>query len=297
MNLLFANDRPGEYPSSWYAATAQPPAPFPELRGERRVDVCVVGGGYTGLSTALHLAETGLHVALVEAHRVGFGASGRNGGQLGSGQRQGQRWLARRHGKGEAQALWTIAEEAKQAVHDLCARHGIDAEYRPGLVWAMSDRAGVEDAWAEADHWAGEYGYEHCETLDRAGIRALVGSEAFEGGVIDHGAGHLHPLKLAFGLARAAAAAGVQIFEKSVVHHIHEGAEATVRTGKGCIRARHVVLATNGYHGHLNRKVAAKVMPINNFIVATRPLARWPTSCWPGTWRCSTTASSSATGG
>lgn len=272
MSLLFANDRPGQYPPSWYAATATPPAPFPELKGSRQADVCIVGGGFTGLSAALRCAEAGLDVALVEAHRVGFGASGRNGGQLGSGQRVGQRKLADRHGPAAAQALWTLAEEAKAEVHSLCARHGIDADYRPGLVWAMSGRAGVADSHAEAAFWEREYGYDRAEALDRAGIAALIGSDSFQGGMIDRGAGHLHPLKLAFGLARAAAAAGARIFENSVVHHIQHGAEATIRCDKGQIRARHVILAMNGYHGHLDRKVAARVMPINNFIVATEPL-------------------------
>ena len=134
MNLLYANDRRGEYPPSWYAATAQPLPPFEPLRGEVRADVCVVGAGYTGLSAALHLAEAGLRVVLVEAQRVGFGASGRNGGQLGSGQRMEQDALERLVGDAEASKLWTLAEEAKALVKGLIARHGIDCDLRPGVA-------------------------------------------------------------------------------------------------------------------------------------------------------------------
>ena len=113
MNLLFANDRPGEYPPSWYAATATPVAPFPKLQGEVRADVCIVGGGYTGLSAALHLAQRGLSVVLLEAHRVGFGASGRNGGQVGSGHRMDQTSLEKMVGKEQARRQWDFADESK----------------------------------------------------------------------------------------------------------------------------------------------------------------------------------------
>ena len=134
MDLLTANDRPGEYPPSWYAATAALLPPFPALAGTEAADVCVVGGGYTGLSAALHLAEAGLDVVLLEAQRVGWGASGRNGGQVGSGQRRDQDWLEARFGKARARALWDMAEEAKALVRALVARHGIACDLRPGVI-------------------------------------------------------------------------------------------------------------------------------------------------------------------
>ncbi len=272
MSLLHGNDQPGRHPPSWYAATAQAPGPYPVLAGDLRPDVCIVGGGFTGLSAALHLAQTGLQVVLLEAHRVGFGASGRNGGQLGSGQRQGQDWIEARMGDGPARALWDIAEQAKALVHALCDTHGIDAEYRPGVVHAASTRAEARASWDEADKLQRHYGYDQIERLDHDALSRLIGSGIYTGGTLDNGAGHVHPLKLAFGLARAAEAAGVQIFEQSEVRSIHEGAETVLRTARGAVRARQAILALNGYHERLNRKIAARVLPINNFIAATEPL-------------------------
>src|SRR6056297_3327607 len=144
MNLLHANDRPGEYPQSWYAATSDALAPFDVLRGETRADVCVVGAGFTGLSAALHLAEAGFDVVLLEAQRVGFGASGRNGGQLGSGQRQDQHSLEKMVGKEDAEKYWTLAEDAKNLVKSLVSRHKIDCHLKPGVAHACFSAAEME---------------------------------------------------------------------------------------------------------------------------------------------------------
>ncbi|MCP3969129.1 MAG: FAD-binding oxidoreductase [Rhodobacteraceae bacterium] len=269
MNLLYANDQPGEFPASWYAATATPPRPFPELKGETRADVCVVGAGYTGLSTALHLAQAGVDVALVEAHRVGFGASGRNGGQVGSGQRKDQGELERAYGIDDARKLWAVSEDAKALVKSLIAEHGIDAAWRIGIAHADWTAKGARESRDYAEKLRQDYGYTAAEPLDRDGISALVGSDVYHGGMMDWGAGHIHPLRFAFGLAQAAADAGVRIFELSEVHDLRGG---VVRAGQGRVAAEHVVMACNGYHGRLDPKVAARVMPINNFVVATEPL-------------------------
>jgi gamma-glutamylputrescine oxidase len=268
LDLLTANDRPGAYPPSWYAATATPLAPFPALAGEVSADVCVVGGGYTGLSSALHLAEAGLDVVLLEAQRVGWGASGRNGGQVGSGQRRDQAWLEERLGAERARLLWDLAEEAKALVRGLVERHGIACDLKPGVIHAARRAAEVPHYAEEAEKLARDYGYAEVEPLDRAGVAARIGSDAFHGGLLDRGAMHLHPLNFALGLARAAMAAGVRIFEASRV----EAIEPQVRTATGRVRARFAVLAGNGYLGGLAPEVAARVMPINNFIVATEPL-------------------------
>ncbi len=272
MNLLYSNDRSGEYPDSWYAATAQPMDRFAPLRGETRADVCVVGAGYTGLSTALHLAEAGMDVVLLEAHRVGFGASGRNGGQLGSGQRMDQAGLEALMGGAEASKLWSLAEEAKDLVKDLIRRHEIDCDLRPGIADLGSSASEVRDLHAHAAHLQDHYGYDQIDVLDQDACRALCPSPDYKGGFLDRGAAHLHPLNYALGLARAAVKAGVRIYEQTHVHHIEEGQPVTLRTDKGRVVADHVVLACNGYLGGLNRKVAARVMPINNFIAATEPL-------------------------
>ncbi len=272
MNLLFSNDRRGEYPDSWYAATAQAMGRLAPLRGETRADVCVVGAGYTGLSAALHLAGAGMDVVLVEAHRVGFGASGRNGGQLGSGQRMEQTGLEALVGLDDAARLWALAEDAKALVKGLIKHHKIDCDLKPGVAETGSTGAQVRDLHAHAAHLADRYGYGEYEILDRDATRALCPSPDYQGGILDHGAAHLHPLNYALGLARAAVRAGVRIYEQTHVHHVETTRPAVLRTDKGRITADHVVLACNGYLGGLNRKVAARVMPINNFIAATQPL-------------------------
>ena len=272
MNLLHINDATGQYPASYYAATAAPLAKFAPLKGETRADVCIVGGGYTGLSAALHLAQKGYDVALVEAHRVGFGASGRNGGQLGSGQRQDQDWMEKAVGKQTAHWLWDMAEEAKSLVRSLIADHAMPVTYYPGLAHACWSDAEVRHAHTYAEKLQRDYGYDQLEPLNRDGIRALIGSSVYKGGEVDHGAGHLHPLNYAIGLAMAASKAGVRIYETSEVHHVQHGAKPVVQTGQGRVVCDHVILAGNGYLGNLDHKIAARVMPINNFIVATEPL-------------------------
>lgn len=272
MNLLFANDRRGEYPQSWYAATATPLDRFPALRGATRADVCIVGAGYTGLSAALHLARAGLDVVVLDAHRVGFGASGRNGGQVGSGQRLDQDTLERAHGRETARMLWDLGEEAKALVRGLIADHAMPVTFKPGIVHACRTRAEVDHARVYAEKLARDYGYDQVTALDREDLRAILPSDAYMGGDIDRGAGHIHPLNFAIGLARAAAGAGARIHEMSHVHHVQRGRNPVVQTGEGRVECAHVILAGNGYLGHLDRKVAARVMPINNFIVATEPL-------------------------
>ncbi len=272
MNLLHVNDRRGEYPASYYAATATPLDRFPVLKGARKADVCVVGGGYTGLSAALHLAQKGYDVILLEAHRVGFGASGRNGGQVGSGQRQDQVWIEKTVGRENAHRLWDLAEEAKTLVKSLVRDHAMPVTFHPGIAHACRSEAEVRDTHAYAEKLHRDYGYQHLESLDRTGIRRLIGSTEYVGGEIDRDAGHLHPLNYAIGLAQAAAKAGVRIHEGSEVHRVEAGPRPVVRTPSGYVDCATVILAGNGYLGQLSPKVAAKVMPINNFIIATEPL-------------------------
>ena len=273
MKLLYANDRAGEYPASWYAATAEALPRLAPLRGEAKADVCVVGAGYTGLSAALHLAEAGLSVIVLEAQRVGFGASGRNGGQVGSGQRLHQDELEQSEGQTVARALWDMAEESKALVADLIERHamtGVDP--KPGVAVACHRDSEVRAAHAYAEKLARDYGYAQWEPLDREGIRDLIGSDKFQGGGIDWGAGHIHPLNFALGLAKAAMAAGAVIHEASEVTRIDHGARPVVQTAGARVICDHVILAGNGYLAGLAPEVEARVMPINNFIIATEPL-------------------------
>jgi gamma-glutamylputrescine oxidase len=272
MNLLYANDRRGQYPDSWYAATANALDRFPPLKGAARADVCVIGGGYTGLSAALHLAQAGRDVVLLEAQRVGFGASGRNGGQLGTGQRVDQDVLERLVGDANAARLWEMGLEAVALVKDLIQRHDIDCHLKSGVAHTASTRRDVDDLHRYAEHLARRYTYDQIELLDHAALQSVCPSPDYKGGTLDMGSAHLHPLNFALGLARAARDAGVRICETSAVHHIGDGARVRVATDAGHVMADHVILACNGYLGGLNRKVAARVMPINNFIAATIPL-------------------------
>ncbi|MGB1234683.1 MAG: NAD(P)/FAD-dependent oxidoreductase [Planktomarina sp.] len=272
MSFLFANDERGRYPDSWYAASTDLPQPRLPLKGAKRTNVCIVGAGFTGLSAALHLAQAGMKVTVLDAHRVGFGASGRNGGQVGSGFNQDQIKLEKTMGTDAARHLWDMTQAAKALVRNLATAHAPDAGISAGVAHADFHASDTEDSHAYAAYLADNYGYDHIECLDRSGMTQIIKSAKYTGGTIDWDAFHLHPLRFATGLARAAEAAGVTIHENSHVHHIQRGRPATVQTDKGHVTADWVIHATNGYHTSLSRTQAARVMPINNYLVVSEPL-------------------------
>jgi len=272
MDLLTVNDQPGEYPASYYAATAHDLERFPSLKGDETCDICVIGGGYTGLSTALYLTEAGYDVILLEAQRVGFGASGRNGGQVGSGQRVQQGDLEQMVGKTHARQLWEMGEESKAIVQELIAKHNIECGYKPGIMHTELKPKDLHHTIDYVEKLQGEYGYDKIEFFDAEAVSAALGTKAYCGGSMDWGAGHLHPLNFTLGIARACKKAGVRIFEQSRVEHIARGEPASISTDEGTITARFVALGANGYLGKLEPEVARRVMPVNNFIVATEPL-------------------------
>lgn len=262
MTLLYANDKAGAYPNSYYAATATPLPAFPPLTDTIQADVCVIGGGFTGLSTALHLAQTGHSVVLLEAHRLGFGASGRNGGQVGTGMRQDQDDIEALLGREDARKIWQIAEDAKTLVRSLAT------DFRPGVAYVDWSAAGAKSTADYARFLQDRYDYTAIAPLTRAEVQALIPNGSFQGGLIDHGAGHIHPLRFVFTLAQQARAAGVQIFEMTEALTL----SSPVQTAKGAVQAEHIVLAMNGYHQSRHPKLAKRVLPINNFIIATEPL-------------------------
>ena len=265
---------------SLYSATADAGLSFPPLAGDRRADVAIVGGGYTGLSAALHLAEVGVDVVLLEAERVGWGASGRNGGQLHSGQRRDQDWLEERFGLDDALKLWRLAEDAKALVHALIARHGIPCEWRPGLIETAHKARLVDDERAYVEKLRTRYGYEPVTWLDRAALAEAIGTDIYFGGRRDVGAGHLHPLKFAQGLARAAAKAGARIYEQTRVTAL---AGTKLATARGTVTADTIILAGNGYLDGVDGYVESRVMPIDNYILATKPIgAGQPGGIIPG---------------
>ena len=261
-----------DHPDSWYAATAHTPPSLPPLRGEVNADVCVVGGGYTGLSAALHLAERGYEVVLLEAARVGWGASGRNGGQVGSGQRQEVLELEARYGRERARALWDLAEEAKALLRERVERHRIDCDWKPGNLLAVTRRRYLSELERETGHLASHYAYRELRMLGRDEMREMVASERYCGGQFDAGGAHLHPLNLALGLARAAKHAGVRLHEESRAIEIRWSRQPLVRTREGQVRTRWVLLCGNAYLGDLVPDIRSRIMPIVNHLLATEPL-------------------------
>ena len=258
---------------SYYAATATPLVHLPPLNADARADVCVIGAGYTGLSAALHLARAGYSVVVLEAESVGFGASGRNGGQLNGGQRRDVDYLEAHFGRSFARELWALGDEARDFVKSLVAERSIDCDLTPGVAIVAHRKRFVSDYHALVDTMVERYGAKHLEKLDAARTRELLGTSAFHGGYVDRSAAHLHPLELAHGVARACLAAGAKIHESTRVQSFEDGPAVKVRTARGTVTADHLVLAANGYLGNLAPKLANRIMPINNFMIATAPLA------------------------
>ena len=272
MDLLTANDRQGEYPQSYYANTSTHLDRFPAASGALTCDVCVVGAGFTGMSTAYHLAKRGYDVIVLDAQRVGFGASGRNGGQVSMGQRRDQSDLEAMLSDDHARQLWDIGAQAVDLVRDLCANDAVHTDFHDGIIHAVHRQRDHHHNSAHVDHMTQKYGYDKIRLLEPDACHHLVNSPAYHGGTLDMGSGHVNPLELVLGLTRLAVAAGARIFEQSKVTEIDEGEPALVKTANAQIKARYIVLGCNGYLGNLQKSVAQRVMPINNFVVATAPM-------------------------
>ena len=265
-------ERTDNHPASYYVATAKEMLERPELEGEERADVCVIGGGFTGVSAALNLAEKGFDVVLLEAERVGFGASGRCGGLIGSGQRKDVLEMEHLYGAERSRMLWDFAEAAKEEIRSRVEKHGIDCDLQKGQLVGVHKRSYRDWPKELADALAERYDYPHCRALDADEAQELVATPTFLGGLWDAEAMVLHPLNYVLGLARAASEAGVRIYENSKVRWYTRKDPTEVKTRRGSVRASFVVLACNGYLGRLERRVAGKIMPINNFMIATEPL-------------------------
>ncbi len=260
------------YPNSVYAATAAPFLKRPSLADEVSHDVCVVGGGFTGLSTALHLATRGYSVALLEAEKVGWGASGRNGGQLGVAQVDLQPDLMKLYGHDSARKLWDIADEARILVKNLINDNGIDCDFRDGNLGCAVTQSDFDEFKVHADFVEKNYNYQNYGVLEASELADTVGYGGYCGGLLDMSAGHLHPLNYVLGLARAAMEAGVAIYENSRVQSIQKGDKASAQTDKGNVIADFVVLGCNGYLGRLAPKISSEILPADNYQIATAPL-------------------------
>ena len=272
-DLLFSNDTRTRHAASWYAASASPGPLRESLSGSVNCDICIIGAGFTGLSAALHLAGLGYDVVVVDAHRVGWGASGRNGGQLGSGQRVDQETLEQRYGNTEARALWSLAEQSKSLVRHLIKQHGIACDYQPGIINADHKVRFSASTKAYVQKLRSQYDYSSIDYLEGSDLQDVLGTQAYHSASIDTGAGHLHPLKYALGLADAATSRGAKIYESTQVLETNtESTPVRIVTSNGEISAKYLLLACNGYLGNLQPDIAARVMPINNYILATSPL-------------------------
>ena len=260
---------------SWYEATVGERPRYAALEGDTRADVAIVGGGFTGLSAAAHLAKAGVDVVLIEAHRFGDGASGRNGGQMGTGQRAPLDELEEALGWTRAKALFDLAEEAKQHLLDFAETNAIEIDYMPGQLSVAHKKRYVDDYRRYADYMRDKAGYPHVTFMDAAETAERVGSTRYYGGTRDAGTGHIHPMKLVVGTARVAAASGARLHEDTASIGIESsGGTVRVATGRGTITAEKVLVAVNAYGGELEPTSAAHVMPIGSFIGATVPLGQ-----------------------
>ncbi len=258
---------------SYYAATANPAPERPPLAGAVDCDVCIVGGGFTGVSTALELAERGYRVVLLEGRRIGWGASGRNGGQICSAFSSSMDKVAAWVGKDDARKLFELAEESKRILAGRVEEHEIDCDLTWGYFNSADRRRELDDCREWAEEWARDYGYDKLrlvETPEEA--HQHVNSPQVIGGLVDDGAGHLHPLNYCLGVAAAAERAGATLHEDSLVTRIVQGARPRVETAAGSVTADYLVLGGNAYLGNLVPEVRRKIMPVGTYIGATEPL-------------------------
>ncbi|MDH1053975.1 NAD(P)/FAD-dependent oxidoreductase [Aquipseudomonas alcaligenes] len=261
-----------QHAASYYAATANRQLSYPTLAGEELADICIVGGGFSGLNTAIELARKGFSVVLLEAHLVGWGASGRNGGQLIRGVGHGVEQFEPVIGADGVRQLKLMGLEAVELVRRRVEEFQIDCD----LTWGYCDLANKPahlDGFAEDKAELESLGYRHeLRLLQPQQMHQVVGSDRYCGGMIDMGSGHLHPLNLALGEAAAAASLGVRLFEHSPVSRIDYGHEVKVHTARGSVRAKTLVLACNAYLNGLDPELGGKVLPAGSYVIATEPL-------------------------
>jgi gamma-glutamylputrescine oxidase len=274
--------------NSYYAASATAAPDRPELDSSVECDVCVVGGGIAGCSAALHLAERGYKVVLLEAHRVGWGASGRSGAQAIHGVAAGQVKLERLIGMAAARTVWDVSVDGLTLMKELIARHRIDCDWVDGYMLAAIKDRHASELHAELAELQQKLGYASVRYMSREEVRSVLGTDRYIGALHDSNSGHLHPLNYTFGLAAAAELSGAHIFEGTRAIGFRRGAGGTsdfetlhghggsgpirIRTPRGEVRARHLVLCGNVYLGAIAPALASRIMAVSTYIVATEPL-------------------------
>ncbi len=256
---------------SYYAATIDQPTDFAPLLGEHSADVCVIGAGFTGISTALHLAERGYNVHVVEANKVGWGASGRNGGQI-IGGISGEDSIAKHHGRDIEEVFGEMRWAGHQIIRDRVEQYNIQCELKFGYLDVAIKQRHLRDIEADCERLTRANFPHDFRILSKTETCDIIGTDAYIGSFLNMGNGHLHPLKLCIGEARAAVSQGATIYEQSPVIRIDHGKKARVVTEHGAISADTVVLAGNAYHT-LERKLSGIMFPVRSFIIATEPLS------------------------
>ena len=259
-----------EHTGSYYAATVNKATDYPPLIGDQSADVCVIGAGFTGISTALHLAERGYDVQVVEANRVGWGASGRNGGQL-IGGISGEQKVANHHKRDVEDLFGELRWAGHAIVRERIQTYAIDCDLKYGYLDVAIKKRHLREF--EADYRRLEKsGFPHeFRMLSKSETSETIGTDAYLGALLNMGNGHLHPLNLCVGEARAAESLGASIYEQSPVLDIEKGHRAKVVTERGSVTADFVVIAGNAYHA-LERQLRGIMFPVKSFIIATEPL-------------------------
>jgi len=261
------------YEASYYVDTAIDIGAFPSLQGETEADVCVIGAGFTGMSAALHLAQRGYSVALLEANRVGWGASGRNGGQVCQGHNQDAKDIVAKVGMKDGKALFDLSVESVELVRELIEKHNIECDLKKGIAYVAARKSDVKDMHDSASYMQNEMEYDGVKHLSTTEVQEMLGTDRYFGGKLWKNALHLHPMNYARGLAKATAEAGAKIYENSRVTGYSAGKNAQVNTAIGQVKCKYILLACNGYLEKLEPRVAGKIMPIRSLMLATEPLS------------------------
>ena len=258
---------------SFYRSSVEDLNSQDQLTSDIDVDICIIGGGLTGISSAINLSKKGYSVILCEARKIGWGASGRNGGQLGIGMRKDQFTIEKKLGLKHAKELWSLGLEAVEDVKNLIKENEIDCHLVNGVMSTACFEKDIDEYKFEIEHMAKNYDFEGYQFFNKEKIREEINSKMYLAGLLNSGSYHLNPLKLTLGLAKVAQKNNVKIFENTPIEKIREeGDRVQVMSKKGLIRANQVVVACNGYLDSILGSKKNKFMPINNYVVATEPL-------------------------